>query len=85
MLRIEKESVDGIAVLRLIGRIRTEHLATLEKEIADAGARVRLDLDEIALVDLVAIQFLAHCESKGVELCNCSAYIREWVAREARR
>jgi hypothetical protein len=83
MLRIEKESQSGVTVLRLIGRIRIEHLAVLTKAIAEAGAPVKLDLYDVALVDLTAVRFLGQCESQGVELSQCSAYIREWIAREA--
>jgi anti-anti-sigma regulatory factor len=82
MLRIEKESQSGVTVLRLIGRIRIEHLAVLTKAIAEAGAPVKLDLYDVALVDLSAVRFLGQCESQGVELSQCSAYIREWIARE---
>jgi len=34
------------------------------------------------LVDREAIRPLALSEEKGVELRNCPAYVREWVARE---
>jgi hypothetical protein len=82
MLRIEKELQSGVTVLHLIGRIRIEHLAVLAKEIAEAGVPIKLDLYEVALVDLPVVRFLGRCESQGVELSQCSAYIREWIARE---
>jgi hypothetical protein len=43
---------------------------------------VAIDLKDVLLVDREAINLLAMCESNGVELRNCPAYIREWVTRE---
>ena len=39
-------------------------------------------LKEVRLVDREAVQFLARCETEGVELDNCPAYIREWIEKE---
>jgi serine/threonine protein kinase len=44
--------------------------------------RIVLDLKELTLVDQQAVRFLKRCESNGIELRNCAAYIREWIARE---
>jgi len=44
-----------------------------------------LDLEEVTLVDLDIVQFLARCEARGMELLNCSPYIREWICRENER
>jgi hypothetical protein len=44
-----------------------------------------LDLDEVTLVDLDVVRFLSACEEKGVELLNCSPYIREWMRQERDR
>ena len=33
-------------------------------------------------VDRDAVRFLIRCESEGVVLRNCSAYIREWIKQE---
>jgi hypothetical protein len=43
---------------------------------------VAIDLEEVTLVDLDVVQFLARCEASGIELLNCSPYIREWISRE---
>jgi hypothetical protein len=45
---------------------------------------VALDLGDILIVDREAIKLLALCQSRGLELRNCPAYIREWVTRECR-
>ncbi len=46
------------------------------------GERIVLDLEEITLVDLDVVRFLGVSEAEGVELMNCSPYIRDWIFRE---
>jgi hypothetical protein len=41
-----------------------------------------LDLEELDLVDLEAVRFLNACESAGVSILHCSAYIRQWMLQE---
>jgi hypothetical protein len=47
----------------------------------DGGPNV-LDLAEVTLVDIAAVQFLVRCENEGVELVHCPPYVREWIIRE---
>jgi len=68
--------------IRLIGRIRTEHLAELSAQLDAVGPNVLLDLGEVSLVNLEVIRFLSKCESQGIQLLNCSAFIRKWIERE---
>ena len=72
-------------VLRVCGRIRPEHVRTLQEMIGRESGRVALDLTEVTLVGRDAVKFLAACELKGVELRNCPAFLREWIAHEERR
>ena len=83
MLRI-KSTTDGETVFTVSGRIHSENLAELSNLIdaAVAGRGMVLDLKELILVDRDAVRFLKRCESNGIELRNCSAYIREWITRE---
>ena len=81
-LRIESHSEGDGTTIRLIGRMRAEHLEEVEQEIRDRGLEVVLDLRELNLVDVQTVRFLARCESQGVRLTNCSAFIRHWIARE---
>ena len=83
MLRI-KSTTDGETVFTVSGRIHSENLAELSNLIdAAAGGRgMVLDLKELILVDRAAVRFLKRCESNGIELRNCPAYIREWITRE---
>jgi hypothetical protein len=66
------------------GRIEAEHLPELRRLIEgeDGQRLLTLDLRELKLVDRDAVTFLAQCEAAGATLENCSAYIREWIARE---
>jgi hypothetical protein len=36
----------------------------------------------VTLVDVDVIRFLGNQERRGVQLVNCSRYIREWIQRE---
>jgi anti-anti-sigma regulatory factor len=81
-LRIEKASDGQTTTLRLIGRMRREHIEELRAQIKAGGTRVTLDLNEVSLVDLDVIRFLATCQTEGISLIHCSRYINNWVAKE---
>jgi anti-anti-sigma regulatory factor len=81
-LKIEKSSDGYCTTIRLIGRIRAEHLEELEKQIRENGPAIILDLDEVALVDVESVRFLGTCEARGATLLNCSPYIRDWIGKE---
>ncbi|MDX6405247.1 MAG: hypothetical protein QOH70_2702 [Blastocatellia bacterium] len=78
-LRIEKDSDGQTTTLRLIGRVRREHIEELKPQIK---ASVALDLNEVSLVDLDVIRFLATCQKEGISLVHCSRYIGNWITRE---
>ena len=81
-LRIEKYSDEYSTTLRLIGRMRAEHLPELEKQIRESGSKIVLDLEELNLVDVEAVRFLGNCEVAGVTLVKCPPYIRDWIGKE---
>lgn len=84
-LKIER-AVDGkYVVLRLSGRLHSEHLAELKRLIENSTQSVALDLDEIRQVDLDAVNFLRKCHAEGTELRHCSPYICEWMGKERDR
>ena len=70
-LRIEKDSDGQTTTIRLIGRIRREHIEELKALIKAGGASVTLDLNEVSLVDLDVIRFLATCQTEGISLVHC--------------
>jgi anti-anti-sigma regulatory factor len=81
-LKIEKYSDEYSTTLRLIGRMRAEHLPELERQIRERESKIVLDLEELNLVDVDAVRFLGSCEVAGVTLVNCAPYIREWIGKE---
>jgi len=70
-------------VLRMGGRIDAEHVSELRACLLRYGPNVVLDLDEVQLVDVAVVRFLARCEAAGMELRNCSRYIRNgWIGSD---
>jgi hypothetical protein len=82
MLRIDKEFDRCVTRLRLIGRIQSNHIASVQSVMSDGCARKILDLSEVSLVDLEVVRFLIRCEDEGIELVQCPPYVREWIRRE---
>jgi hypothetical protein len=81
-LKIEKSFDPYSTTIRLIGRMRAEHLPELEKQMGESESKIVLDLEELNLVDVEAVRFLGMCEAQGVTLLNCSPYIRDWIGKE---
>jgi hypothetical protein len=81
-LRIERVSRGQVRILRLSGRLQSEHLKDLEAQTGGSPQKVVLDLEQVKLVDQEAVRFLAACETTGVQLTHCSPYIRDWINRE---
>lgn len=79
---VEDEDGGGF---KLIGWLRAEYLPELKASLATTGHPVVLDMAEVTLVDVEAVRFLNGCETQGIELRHCPAYIREWLARERGR
>ena len=84
-LRIDK-SLDGeFTILLLAGELRCSELPELRPFIESAATHLKLDLQELSIVDAGAVQFLGDCETSGIELIHCPAYVREWMNRAAER
>ena len=81
-LKIEKYWDGHRTNIRLIGRMRAEHLPELEKQIRESGSKIVIDLEEVDLVDVQVVRFLGACEAQGITLLNCSPYIRDWIGKE---
>jgi hypothetical protein len=84
-LRIEKTSADGRIMVRLIGRVQSEDLAEIKTQLEGPKTQVALDLEEVTLVDVGVVRFLAGCEARGIDLLQCSGYIRRWMTIERQR
>ena len=81
-LKIARESNGQRTTLRLSGRIRSTDIENIREAMKGNAERIVLDLEEVTLVDLDVVRFLGVSEAEGVELVNCSPYIRDWIFRE---
>ena len=83
MYRITSEKNDEVCFV-VSGQMDSECVAQLKTlfTVETEELHIALDLSELTLVDEDAVHFLASCETDGVELKNCPAYIREWIRRE---
>lgn len=70
--------------IRLSGELRHPYLVEVHAEIEGAGQPAALDLDEVEVVDIDGIRLLNDCEDQGIQVVNCSPYIREWMLQERR-
>jgi anti-anti-sigma regulatory factor len=85
VLRIERVSDGPDVLLRLSGRIQSQQVQELKAQIEGSSLRFVLDLEQVRLVDLDAVHFLAVCETRGIELRHCLPYVREWILSEKSR
>lgn len=81
-LKIERISGKRRMRIRLSGEFRAEQIDQVQAEIERCDPGVALDLEEVDLVDVDAVRFLNACQTRGVRMLHCSAYIREWMLRE---
>jgi anti-anti-sigma regulatory factor len=82
MLRIETDKEGPRIVLRLIGRLRSDHIEELRHRVQNQASLLVLDLAEVNLIDLLSVHFLRDCQDQEIELRNCAPYILEWIRRE---
>jgi hypothetical protein len=83
--KIETVSEKNGTGIKLIGWLRSEYLVELTAKIGSSGGPVALEMAQVTLVDVEAVRYLSACETQGIELRRCPAYIREWIARERGR
>ena len=85
MLKIERIPRPDCTAIKLIGRLESEILPELIAQVEADAPDVVLEMDDVTLVDGDVVRFLIECESRGIRLRGCSAYIREWMTREQKR
>jgi len=79
--KIERLVIDeNTVVCRVCGHIQIEHVNTIQDLIRKVTGIIALDLEEVTLVDRESVSFLAGCERTGIELRNCPAFLRDWIA-----
>jgi hypothetical protein len=54
----------------------------LKALLDNANPGAVLNLADVSLVGAEVVRFLANCEKDGIELVDCSPYIRDWINRE---
>jgi hypothetical protein len=81
-LKIAKTFDGQRTTLRLSGRIQSANVEDIRDQMTGNVEAIVLDLEEVTLVDVDVVRFLGTREGEGVELVNCSAYIRDWIFRE---
>jgi len=84
MLKIKRIREEHGTRICLSGELRCSHLLDLRAEIEPAEEPATLDLDEVDVVDIDGIRFLNECQARGIQVLNCSPYIREWMLQENR-
>jgi hypothetical protein len=72
----------GCLIVALSGQLQAEHVGHIGALLENEPRRIALDLQELFLADREAVQFLAACETKGHELRNCPAFVRQWIRWE---
>jgi hypothetical protein len=87
MFRIQKSADGNFVVFTLSGRIEAAGLLKLQKllECEADDHSVVLNLREVKLVNRDVVSFLATCETRGITLANCPAYIGEWIGKKHNR
>lgn len=81
MLKIQRKA-NGEVVFTVVGRLELDNAGELLGPLAmePAGRPIVLDLKDLVLVDREGIRLLRRCEAQGIELRNCPAYVRAWMA-----
>lgn len=82
ILKIEDVSSESGTALTLSGRIASRDVQQLKARLAEARGPVALELQQVRLVDLDAVRFLAAAERGGVELRHVPPFVRAWILLE---
>jgi hypothetical protein len=80
--KIDRLANESRVIFRVSGRLHAQNVDTLRELLGREKGGVAIDLEEVTLADREAVKLLVVCETKGTELRNCPAYIREWMSRE---
>jgi len=82
--RIETATRGRSTIFILSGRIGGSAIAELKRlfECQANLSDIVLDLKEVSVIDREVTRFFVRCQADGVQLENCTPYIREWMARE---
>jgi hypothetical protein len=81
MLKIQRIA-DRDVVFAVVGELDADNLGELLTLLAEepSAQALALDLRDLVLADRQAVRFLHECETRGIAIRNCPAYIRTWIA-----
>ncbi len=71
--------------IRLSGRVSEGQLSYMDELIQyakDSGLMVFLDLEQVTVLDLSAVRYMADGEGTKFEFSCCPVAIRQWILRE---
>jgi hypothetical protein len=82
--RIETAARGRLTVFILSGRFEKQAIAELRRLFEDQTdlRDIVFDLKGVSVIDREVMRFFVRCEANGVQLENCTPYIREWMERE---
>src|SRR5579859_2712189 len=83
-LKIKRICESAGTRLCLAGELRCSHLVDVRAEIKEVGREATLDMAEVDVVDIEGVRLLNECQAQGIQVVNCSPYIREWMLQEKR-
>ena len=67
-MKIEKSSENRTTTVHLIGQFQASDLGKLKTQREGSGALFALDLEEVTVVDVEVVRFLAECEANEVKM-----------------
>lgn len=79
--------IDGQRSIRicLSGRVSENQLSYIDELIQsanDSGLKVFVDLEQVTVLDLPAVRYMAEGERTKFEFSCCPSAIRHWIQRE---
>jgi anti-anti-sigma regulatory factor len=75
LLRILAEDKDGIATLRLFGRLDADGVAELQKSYESCTGTIELDLSQLRSIDDVGAAYLGGLVDAGVKVVQVNPYV----------
>jgi hypothetical protein len=85
MLKLQQSEQERQVRICLSGRVSHGQLAYLDELIRiadDSRCTVLLDLEQVTVLDLPAMRYLAEVEGIKFEFSCCPSAIRQWIQRE---
>lgn len=85
MLKMQQSEQERHVRIYLSGRVSHGQLAYLDELIgiaSDSRLKVLLDMEQVTVLDLPAVRYLAEGEGTKFKFTCCPPAIQEWIQRE---